>query len=379
MKITANAGELADALALAAILGEDKRLRNLRSLEAVSLVTDVTVMKIGGNVLDFAVSLAVPADIETLGALAVSGQRLAALAAGFPRDAKIQIADDGAAARVTCGRSRFQLPVIPQDELPAAPAIGEETGRTELVREEALTLFERPFFAMGTEQTRFYLCGVLLRDSDGALAAVATDGHRLCKAIIPGGGGLSQDDRLIVPRPAVKIILKLLADKSNERIVLRRSATLLAVEAAGFSFTSKLIDTTYPDYARIVPTPGNQAVTVERAALAQALKRVAAVADPAVKAKPVAGLQWQGDELRLCLAGHPDAADDVIDATVEGAGRTGVQIHYLAELLDSLNGKCARIDTTDTFAPVLITDPDDPDFLVVQMPCRVPFERSQAA
>jgi len=254
MKITANAGELADALALAAILGEDKRLRNLRSLEAVSLVTDVTVMKIGGNVLDFAVSIAVPADIETLGALAVSGQRLAALAAGFPRDAKIQIADDGAAARVTCGRSRFQLPVIPQDELPAAPAIGEETGRTELVREEALTLFERPFFAMGTEQTRFYLCGVLLRDSDGALAAVATDGHRLCKAIIPGGGGLSQDDRLIVPRPAVKIILKLLADKSNERIVLRRSATLLAVEAAGFSFTSKLIDTTYPDYARIVGT-----------------------------------------------------------------------------------------------------------------------------
>jgi DNA polymerase III subunit beta len=376
VKLVANAGELAAALALAATLGEDKRVRNLHSLEAVNLATDGTTVRIGGNVLDHAVSLTVPADIETPGALAVSGQRLAALSAGFSKDAKITIGDDGVAARVTCGRSRFQLPVIPQGELPAVPAIDEEIGRSELVREDALTLFDRPLFAA---PTRFYLCGIFLHDSDGALAAVGTDGHRLCRTIIPGAAGLSQDDRLIVPRAAVKIILKLLADKSNERIVLRRSAALLAVEGAKFNFTSKLIDATYPDYKRAVPKPSNQTVTVERAALVQALGRVRAVADPATRAKPLCSLAWQDNELRLCLAGHPDAADDVIDAAVDGAGRTAAQIGHLAELLEGINGKRVRLDAADALAPVLITDPDDADFLVVQMPCRVPFETSQAA
>jgi DNA polymerase-3 subunit beta len=379
VKITANAGELAVALALAATLGEDKRVRNLRSLEAVNLVTDGATVKIRGNVLDHAVSLAVPADIEEPGALAVSGQRLAALAAGFPKDAKIQVGDDGAAARVICGRSRFQLPVIPQDELPAAPAIDEEIGRALVEREEALALFERPLFAAGTEPTRSYLCGIFLHNVDGALVAVGTDGHRLVRIAVPGGAGLSRDDHLIVPRPAVKIILKLLADRSHEFIGLRRSATLLVVEAAAFNFTSKLIDATYPDYKRAIPKPSNQAVTVERAALAQALERVKAVADPTVRARPLCGLAWQDNELRLCLAGHSDAADDVIDAMVDGAGRTAAQIHHLVELLEGINSKRVRIDAADALAPVLITDPDDPDFLAVQMPCRVPFQTSQAA
>jgi DNA polymerase III sliding clamp (beta) subunit (PCNA family) len=229
VKFTANAGELAAALALAATLGEDKRIRNLRNLEAIDLATDTATVRIGGNVLNHAVSLAVPADVEEPGALAVSGQRLAALAAGFSKDAKIQIGDDGAAARVICGRSRFQ------------------------------------------------------------------------------------------------------------------------------------------------------AVTVEHAALVQALERVKAVADPAVRAKPLCGLAWQDNELRLCLAGHPDAADDVIDAAVDGAGRTAAQIGHLVELLESLNGKRVRIDAADALAPMLVTDPDDADFLAVQMPCRVPFETSRAA
>jgi DNA polymerase-3 subunit beta len=379
VKITANAGELAAALALAATLGEDKRVRNHSSLEAVNLVTDGATVKIGANVLDHAVTLTVPADIEDPGALAVSGQRLAALAAGFPKDAKIQIGDDGAAARVTCGRSRFRLPVISQDELPAAPAIDGELGRKLVEREEALALFERPLFAAGTEPTRSYLCGIFLHDSDGALAAVATDAHRLCRTIIPGAAGLSQDNHLIVPRPAAKIALRLLADKSHEFIGLRRSPTLLAVEAVRFNFISKLIDASYPDYKRVIPQPSKQAVTVERAALAQALERIKAVADPAVRAMPVCSLAWQDNELRLYLAGHPDAADDVIDAAVDGPGRTAAQIGHLAELLESFNGKRVRIDAADAMTAVLITDPDDPDFLVVQMPCRVPFQTSQAA
>jgi DNA polymerase III subunit beta len=187
MKIAVNAGELAGALALAAALSEDRRIKNIQSLEAVNLAADGQAITILANALDHALQLHIPATIEIPGALAVPGQRLAALAAGFSATETIHIGDGETTAHIACGRSRFRLPVIPQDELPAVPAIAQETGCVELAREEALTLFERPFFAAGTEATRYYLSGIFLRDTDdGALMAVATDGHRLAQVTVPG-------------------------------------------------------------------------------------------------------------------------------------------------------------------------------------------------
>jgi DNA polymerase-3 subunit beta len=332
MKITADAGELADALALAAALSDDARVRRIASLGAIRLTATDAGVEITANVLDHALVLTAPATVETAGALAMPGERLAALAAGCPGDREIEIGADGTGARIVCGRSRFRLPVIPQDELPAPLALDAETGRVELAREEALKLFAQPLFAVATEQTRYYLNGIFLHDIDGALAAAGTDGHRLCRVVIPGAAGLSQDTRLIVPRAAVKIILKLLADKSCERITLRRSATLFAVEAARFAFVSKLIDTEFPAYQRLIPqqSSGN-VVTVARAELALALDRVAAVIDPGLMR--VVGLQWAPDDpvLRLCVPEH-DLADDIVDAEVEGAGKTAVQIRHLQEL-----------------------------------------------
>jgi DNA polymerase III subunit beta len=211
VKFSAPAQDLADALALAALLIDDPRIRKIGALEAARLAADDGMVRITANVLDHAVVLTVPAQVEQAGEVAVPGQRLADLAAGFPGDATMTVSSDDSAARVVCGRSRFRLPIVPQDDLPAMLALGAETGRVELAREETLKVFERPFFAVATETTRYYLNGIFLHDLDGALVAVGTDAHRLCRVVLPGATGLSQDNRLIVPRSAVKIVVKLLA------------------------------------------------------------------------------------------------------------------------------------------------------------------------
>jgi DNA polymerase III subunit beta len=382
MKLAASARELADRLAAAALLIDDPRVRKIYALEAIRLTTGDGTLTISANVLDHAVALTVPATIELAGEIAVPGKRLADLAAGFPRDATMTVSSDDSAARVVCGRSRFRLPAIPQDDLPPMLALGAETGRVELAREEALKVFERPFFAVATETTRYYLNGIFLHDLDGALVAVGTDAHRLCRVVVPGATGLSQDNRLIAPRSAVKIVVKLLADSSNERIVLRRSASLLAIEAAGFTFVSRLIDANFPDYRRVIPQPSANTATVARGELAQALGRIAAVMDPQVKAVArLVGLTWQAPEpeLRLVIPGWPDLADDHIVGEVTGNGRTAMRIGYLSELLDELAGERVRLDANDAHSPMLVTDPADPEMLTVQTPCAWPFEHSQEA
>jgi DNA polymerase III subunit beta len=369
MKIAANAGELADALALAASLSSNnKGISSIVGLEALRLTAANDELAITADVLDFAITLTVPAVVESPGEMAVSASKLSTLVAGFPAEATIEIQSDGAVCRVDSGRSRFRLPTIALEYLPAMLKLTEETGHVTLAREEAATVLVRPAFAAATEQTRIYLGGVLLHDHEEALTAVATDGHRLVRTRVPGATGLSSDLKLIVPNAALKIIGRLLGDKNVERVTLRRSQNLLMLETAKARFTSRLIDGNFPDYTRLIPKPSGNTVTVDRIEFLRALDRVAAVAEEQSRYR-VVGLMWsEGEsELRLCLVGS-DAANDVIAAEAAGSGRVAVQIKLLAEMVDELDGKTVGIDSGGAGQPILILSPDDEGALGLVLP-----------
>src|SRR5690606_40839907 len=60
-------------------------------------------------------------------------------------------------------------------------------------------------FAMSSEETRYYLCGVYLHNVDGQLVAVATDGHRLARQI---GGDAPEFEGIILPAKLVNLLPK---------------------------------------------------------------------------------------------------------------------------------------------------------------------------
>lgn len=102
--VVASAGGLSRALALAASLNAGKHPS--AALEAVKVIAgdDVTIVR---SVLDFQISSVVPATIECSGAMAMPIDRFTALVTGFAATAQLIIEDDGAAARVRSGRSRY--------------------------------------------------------------------------------------------------------------------------------------------------------------------------------------------------------------------------------------------------------------------------------
>jgi DNA polymerase-3 subunit beta len=358
MKITANAETLTKALALAASLDPGKHPQE--TLEAVTLTADDSVT-IARNVLQCSISLDIPASIERAGALALPSSRLAALAAGFPAGAEITIESDGAAARVRSGRAHYKLPAVPLGDMPATLALAADVGAVAVSRADALALFAAGFCA--AHDARTYLCGVYVADSDAGLVVVSTNGYSLARRILPGVTGWGAG--IIVPTPAIKIIEKLLADRSIERVVLRHSKTLLSVEVPSAVFVSRLTGGAFPDYARIIPKPGASTVTVARAALLQALARIHAVGGE------IGRLHWTDGEPALHLMGDGDDAD-TIDASTTGSGKVALAVNKLAALLDEFAGKTVRLDIADATTPALITDGDDPYFLAVLAPTAAP-------
>jgi DNA polymerase III subunit beta len=379
MRVTLQAKPLAAAMQQAASLVDSKF--RIAALYHARLVAEGDGLSVATNVLDFALKLSLPAAVETAGEIAIPSEKLADLAAGFPGDADVTINGDEKIATIVCGRSRFRLPTLPIGDLPSTPEIADEIGRVELERKELLALLSRPLFAISTEETRFYLCGLCLHDVEDGLAAVATDGHRLARAIQRGASGLSHDRTLIIPQRAIKILLRLLKDAEGA-IALSRSQSLLEVSAPNnFRFITKLIDAKYPAYERLISASTDHAVTVDRAALVQAVARIAAVA-PDTTRQPLIGLTWKAPDpaLHLCIPGAPDLADDPVEAETAGRGRVAVQIRHLAQLLDGFEADQVRIDTDNSAgATILITDPHDADFTIIQMPCVWSTEASQAA
>jgi DNA polymerase-3 subunit beta len=379
MKVTLQARPLATALGLAAGM-VDAKLKKIVALGHTRLTPEGDHLAITANVLDFALKLSVPAVIETAGEVAIGSERLAALAAGFPGDAEITISSYETMASIVCGRSRFKLPTLPIGDLPSTPTIDDEFGCIELERSGLLALLSKPAFAISTEATRYYLNGTLLHDTEAGLAAVATDGQRLARVILPGVTGLSQDRRLIIPRPAIKVLVKLLADKEVELLTLRRSASLLEITSTKFTFISRLIDAEYPAYEYLVSTSTDNTAILDRAALVQAVARVAAVVSDDIR--PLVGLTWNASEpaLQLCAPDAPEIADDPVDADVSGQGRFAVQVKHLAQLLDEIGSDRIRIDAgTRAGNAILITDPTNTNLTMLQMPYLWSVQASQAA
>jgi DNA polymerase-3 subunit beta len=381
MKISTEAGRFADALALAA-LALGKNPNKIPALGTVKVVAAGAAVSLTVNIFDHCLTITIEADVLEVGEAAAPAERLARLIAGLPGRQLVELAlSDKGMLAVKCGSSRFRLPTCPLADLPPKPQIDDETGRIEIDHEAALQLFSRPQFAICTEQTRYYLNGILLHHAGGNLVAVATDGHRLARVAVPAYGALSADQSLIVPAQSVKIIKRLLTrTETDEQITLRRSKTLFEIQRANFTFVSKLIDATYPNYQRVVPATGSSNyVTVERKALAAALERLAAIVDLSIKANPIVIIEFQsGGPLKVTLARQPGAADDPIEAECAGSARVAFGLGYMAELAAELTGERLHIEIPEA-AAALITDPDNDNLLVVQMQFRWSEQASEAA
>lgn len=354
------------ALRKAAALTGPRLKKIIPTAGHVKLATAGSRLIISIATLDFAAELFVPATVETAGEVALDLEQLATLVAGFSGDAEVAITSDWTTVTVACGDAQVELPTMLVYGLLPTPAIENEIGHVALVQTHFHVLLSRLEFTISKGVSRYSLHGLCLHDSPQSLTGVASDGHRLARIVVPAAGRLPQ---IIVPRLSVKPLLRLLNRRSFTPITLRSDVELLEVTAPDFRFITKLIAADYPHYQRVIPSATDNAVIVGRAELVQAVAEIAA-ALPDDRTTKLIGLSWIAGTpaLQICSPGMPGIASIVIPAEVSKAGRFAVQIAHIKQLLGALKGGRVRIDSRSGKYSVLITDPDDTDFTIVQMP-----------
>ena len=279
----------------------------------------------------------------------------------------IHVADGN--AKISAGRSSFKLPTLPVDDFPAFNS-SDLPVKFSLTTVDMRHQIDMTRFAISTEETRYYLNGIYFHKSDsGALAAVATDGHRLALACIDMPNGADAMPEIILPRKAVGELRKLLDDAEGEMQVA------LSETRAEFSFgsvrlTSKLIDGSFPDYTRVIPTGNDKMMTVDTGLFSSAVDRVSTISSE--KSRSVK-LSISGSTLTLS-ASNPDAssATEELEVTYSGDNiEIGFNARYLLEIAQQIEGDIMQIALSDSGSPSLISTPGDDNNLFVLMPMRV--------
>lgn len=306
--------------------------------------------------LDIEVATSLPVLDALPGSTTVNAKLLADIAKKAGSDVSLEL--DGDTLTVKSGRSRFKLQTLPVDDFPSFAA-----GGFDVEFDVDLAAMVAPTqFAISTEETRYYLNGVYFHTAEGRLAAVATDGHRLSRHY---GDPRDHFDGVILPRKLVSIL-----PKGSVRVSL--SSTKIRIQSSNgadgdTTITSKLIDGTFPDYQRVIPTGNDKIVLADRKALATAVERVSTVATERGRAVK---LEIAPGQIALSVRGDAEATD-AVEADYSGEPiEIGFNAAYLTELLANLSGDTVRIALNDGGSPTIFTGVDD-DVLIVLMPMRV--------
>ncbi len=236
-----------------------------------------------------------------------------------------------------------------------------------------LRLFDKSKFAISTEETRYYLNGVYLHvaDADGGqvIRCVATDGHRLARVDADLPEGAADLPGVIVPRKTVGELRKLL-DEDDMQIAVSVSETKIRFATPEITLTSKVIDGTFPDYARVIPQGNTRKLEVDASEFAKAVDRVSTVSSERSRA-----VKLSLDEDRLILSvNSPDsgtAEEELAVAYGDEKLEIGFNAKYLLEIANQVDRENAVFLFNSSGDPTLMREGNDASAIYVVMPMRV--------
>ena len=223
---------------------------------------------------------------------------------------------------------------------------------------------------ISTDETRYYLNGASLYYRHSKAGVVASDGHRLRHVTLqmerPESFG---DFSVILPTACVAFLRRNLTEADSVSLAGGPSRPLrVVIEASGYTYTSRLIDGTFPDFERLIPTDrvGEFGFTATGAALRAKLGRLTKVAtDKSAQLVLTVNNEVQASIGDLAPA---SASFDVVERW--GDDRVGVNGHYLLDALPDNPLELIRLIAYDASAPMRIEYPAHRARVGVLMPLR---------
>lgn len=339
--------------------------------------TDEGVLRLSGFDYEVSAQVEVPAQVDDPGRALVSGRLLADICRSLP-DKPVDLVQDGAKIVLTCGASRFTLMTMPVEEYPARPEMPAEAGTV------ASDVFSQAVaqvtVAASRDETLPILTGVRLEITGETVTLMATDRYRLALRELPwrpAAGDL--ESATLVRARTLSEVAKTLGSGGDVTVALSADGSggqdLIGFSAGGRRTTSLLVDGDYPKVRALFPASAQTHAVVETAALVEAVRRVALVAE---RNTPVR-LSFSDGQVTLEAGQGDDAqASEALAASLVGEDITiAFNPSFLLDGLGALGTSHVRLSFTQATKPAVLTGQssaegdDDTAYKYLLMPVRM--------
>jgi len=317
----------------------------------------------------------IPVTADEPGTVLVSGKLLAEIVRSLP-NRPVDFTVDGSRATVKCGSATFTLMLLPAEEYPTLPSMPDTTGT--VGADTFASAIHQVGIAAGRDDTLPALTGIRVEINNDTLTMIATDRYRLAIRELkwnPGGGDLNT--AVLIPARVLGDTARAMTGGAEVSIALATDDGgsgdgIIGFEGGGRRSTTRLLSGEYPRIQQLLPTEYSAVAELSGAPFAEAVKRVALVAE---RNTPVRLSFSSGEVLLEAGTGDEAQASEAIEASYDGEDlQIAFNPQFLLDGIGAVDSDTVRISFTSPTRPAVVTGKSDgetqPDYRYVLMPIR---------
>jgi len=294
-------------------------------------------------------------DAEGEGKFCVDARRMVDLLKEMPdQGISFDINDDNLAVEIVYPSGNYSFIAINGNEYPSNESVDESTDIIEFTcpTEQIIKGIDNTLFAVGNDDLRHQMMGILWDIKPDAITFVATDTRKLVKyrnaMSAPGVEG-----SCILPIKPATVIKNVFAKEDEVKVTLEpKSATF---ESPSYKFNCRFIKGSFPDYNRVIPVKNPYVITVDRQSFLNAVRRVGVFVD---QGHGLVKFKIEKDRLTMKATDNNfcTSAREVVPCDFTGTEMIiGFSAPYLIEIFNT-------ISTTDIL--IKLSDPSRPGVFV---------------
>ena len=312
-------------------------------------------------------------DVEGEGVIALSARRLLEITKEISNQPlTFNINDQTKEIDLQFLNGHFDFMGIPGEDYPVQKALNENHSTMTIPATMVTKGIENTIFAASTDTVRPVMTGIYWDIHEEDITFVSSDTHKLVRYINREKAPGLTAAFVLPPKPAN--ILRGLVTKDTADILIRFDERGCVFEFGDFTLKSLFINGNYPNYARVIPADSPFQLTIDRASLLTALRRVTLFAS---KASNLVVLTLDPDEVHLKAQDldYGMSAEERVNCSYRGNGMTvGFNGAFMIEILNNLHSDTIVLGLSDPQRPGVytpLTQEEGEDLLTIQMPMQV--------
>lgn len=336
----------------------------------IESVGESTIRFIGTD-LDLTLRCETEAEIQTPGTMCVGARKLFEIARVLP-DAPVNFRkEENNWATVLCERSNFRIAGVERESFPEVPTF--KSAPVRLPANIFKTFIDRTIFAVTLEESRYTLSGAKFVLNQQGARMITTDGHRLAFIERQDLGEVAPKEGLdvLIPRKTLAELTKLMAGYEGE-VGLGADENHIYFEVGPRLLISRTLSGQFPNYEMVMPKGNDKKADFDSTALAQAIRRVALMADDRSHAVRF-HLQAGNLSISSQTAEEGEARETLATEYAGEETEIGFNAAYLQDFLNVVSDGSVTFEFKDgnSQAQLRPTSGDGYDYRYIVMPMRL--------